>query len=109
MLSILEKHGEGGKYDLVMGSETIYEPRTAPEFTRVLLGSIGAYGKGLVAAKRIYFGVGGSVGDFVNGVEGHGGEEGERRWRVRTIEEVSREMGGVGGVILEVTHIGSEL
>ncbi|CUS08609.1 unnamed protein product [Tuber aestivum] len=54
-------------YDLALGSETIYSPSTTPLFTDVLLEALrGGEGSGLVAAKQVYFGVGGSVTDFVN-------------------------------------------
>jgi protein-histidine N-methyltransferase len=83
-----------GVFDLVIGSETIYSPSSMPDFTEVLLRSLKSQGRALVAAKRIYFGVGGSVEDFVEAVEKH------PDCRVRTtmhIEEV-----GVGRVIIEV-------
>ncbi|KAA8913309.1 hypothetical protein FN846DRAFT_772267 [Sphaerosporella brunnea] len=83
-------------FDLVLGSETIYSPATTPEFTQVLLHSLKkGGGKGLVAAKRIYFGVGGSVEDFVGGVEKLG-------WAVKTARDVVDV--GVGRVIVEVSH-----
>lgn len=81
-------------YDLVLASETIYSPATTGLFTDVLLGVLGKGGRGLVAAKQIYFGVGGSVADFVNGVEGRGG------WRCSSVRE-EREV-GVGRSIIEV-------
>lgn len=102
MVSLLrEREGGGEGYDLVMGSETIYEPATMGEFTKVLLGALTPGGRGLVSAKRIYFGVGGSVGGFVEGVRGVGGG-----WSVEEVESVGRERGGVGGVILEVRREG---
>lgn len=104
MLSLLSSkpHPQNGNgYDLVLGSETIYEPRTMGEFTKVLLGALGPRGRGLVSAKRIYFGVGGSVGGFIDIVKKR--ERGG--WDVREVETVGREKGGVGGVILEVKKV----
>ena len=86
----------GGGWDLVLGSETIYSPETTPEFTEVLLGTIADGGRGLVAAKRIYFGVGGSVEDFVGDVERRGG------WEVTPVRELADV--GVGRVIVEVAR-----
>ena len=102
MLSLLppSSHPQNGNgYDLVLGSETIYEPRTMGEFTNVLLGALGPSGRGLVSAKRIYFGVGGSVGGFIELVKKR------EAWNVWEVENVGREKGGVGGVILEVKEM----
>lgn len=90
---MLELLSAGG-YDLVLGSETIYSPATTGLFTDVLLGALGQGGRGLVAAKQIYFGVGGSVADFVAGVERRGG------WGCRSVRE-EREV-GVGRCVVEV-------
>jgi protein-histidine N-methyltransferase len=80
-------------FDIVMGSETIYSPATTPDFTAVLLQSLKRGGRGLVAAKRIYFGVGGSVEDFVREVEKLG-------WSTKTARDMVEV--GVGRVIVEV-------
>ncbi|KAI5813069.1 hypothetical protein BZA77DRAFT_322318 [Pyronema omphalodes] len=76
MVGLLKETTTGdGKFDLVLGSETIYEPETAGRFTDVVLEALGQNAKALVAAKKIYFGVGGGVDDFVKDVEGRGGFE----------------------------------
>ncbi|KAF8426259.1 hypothetical protein EV426DRAFT_21295 [Tirmania nivea] len=102
MLSLLSSdshpHSACRPYDLVLGSETIYEPRTMGAFANVFLGALGPSGRGLVSAKRMYFGVGGSVAGFRELVERRDGEG----WQVREVDAVGREKGGVGGVILEV-------
>ncbi|KAF2839421.1 hypothetical protein M501DRAFT_933956 [Patellaria atrata CBS 101060] len=51
---------------LVLASETIYSPASLSAFTEVLVGILERVriGKAMVAAKRIYFGVGGSVDAF---------------------------------------------
>jgi protein-histidine N-methyltransferase len=72
MNQLLGETVEGGKFDLVLGSETIYEPETAGRFTDVVLEALVENGKALIAAKKIYFGVGGGVDDFVKDVEGRG-------------------------------------
>ena len=49
-----------------MGSETIYSPLSLRAFTEILAGILKEVrtGKAVVAAKRVYFGVGGSVEEF---------------------------------------------
>ena len=92
--------GDGKGFDLVLASETIYSPSSIPEFTTVLLRSLKKPGgKALVAAKRIYFGVGGSVEDFVALV----GRLGLGQYSVTTVSDLADV--GVGRVILEVTAI----
>ena len=98
MLTLLDPQRLG--YNIVLGSETIYEPCTAGEFTKVLVGCLGAEGVGLVAAKKIYFGVGGSMEAFAHSVRAREG------WTVREVEHIGREGGGVGGVIVEVKREG---
>jgi hypothetical protein len=89
-------------YDLVLGSETIYSPLTTPLFADVLLGSLeGGIGVGVIAAKQIYFGVGGSVRDFIDVVTKRDG-----RLQVRiTWEEKGA---GVGRSIVKVSRAPEE-
>jgi protein-histidine N-methyltransferase len=51
---------------LVLASETIYSPKALSDFAAVLVGilRIVLLGKAVIAAKRVYFGVGGSVDAF---------------------------------------------
>lgn len=59
---------------LVLGAETIYSPFALTSFTETLLSILGKERSGqpsrdavaIVAAKRLYFGVGGSLDDFVD-------------------------------------------
>lgn len=71
--SLLTKHGENDDSTLVISSETIYQPQTLPVITETLIDLQNSFrqlpnGKQtiLVAAKDIYFGVGGSIIDFTN-------------------------------------------
>lgn len=50
----------------ILGSETIYSPASLIAFTEAIVGLMGRVktGKTIVAAKRVYFGVGGSVDGF---------------------------------------------
>jgi protein-histidine N-methyltransferase len=99
MLEILNDCAAGQGFDLVLASETIYSPDTTPEFVGVLLGSLKKRSaRGLVAAKRIYFGVGGSVEDFVWLV----GKRDAGQWSTRIARDVTEV--GVGRVIVEVTR-----
>lgn len=51
---------------LILGSETIYSPASCTAFTDAITGLMKRVktGKAIVAAKRVYFGVGGSVDGF---------------------------------------------
>jgi protein-histidine N-methyltransferase len=51
---------------LVLASETIYSPTALPSFAEALIGILKEVrmGKGMIAAKKVYFGVGGSVDAF---------------------------------------------
>ena len=85
---------------LILASETIYSPSTIKTFTSTLLTLLRSHrqrgrgkAKAWIAAKKVYFGVGGGVDEFVCEVEMLGGE-----WK--TIFE--SEGTGVGRVVLEV-------
>lgn len=55
---------EQSAYDMVLASETIYAPETVSVFTDTLLNCMASEGSALVAAKKIYFGVGGGIPEF---------------------------------------------
>lgn len=69
----LSGHGGPGR-TLVMGAETIYSPFALTSFTETLLSILARERDGqpsrqavaIVAAKRLYFGVGGSLDDFID-------------------------------------------
>ncbi|KAI9873112.1 MAG: hypothetical protein M1830_000819 [Pleopsidium flavum] len=84
-------------YTLVLASETIYSPSTLCPFTELLLAllSRNAAGnsKALIAAKKVYFGVGGGVDEFLEILTSMGG----------AAQEVVAEDGqGVVRVVLEI-------
>ena len=60
---------------LILAAETIYSPTTLRSFTSALLAILRLVeqGKALVAAKRMYFGVGGGVDEFKTCVVEAGG------------------------------------
>ena len=75
---------------LILASETIYSPATLGPFTNVVLDVLesGEVARALVAAKRLYFGVGGGVNEFVYELEKRGGKA--REVAVVTTAGVSR-------------------
>jgi len=64
---LMEKHLS--KYDLVLSSEGIYSLSSLPQFTNVL--ATCSRGSALVAAKKLYFGVGGGITEFLEELEKH--------------------------------------
>lgn len=82
-----------------LASETIYSPNSIHAFTQVLLKALRSAeethgrGRALVAAKRIYFGVGGGVDEFLKVLNELGGK-GAAAWESKD--------NGVGRVIMEV-------
>ncbi|CAF9943410.1 MAG: hypothetical protein ALECFALPRED_000303 [Alectoria fallacina] len=88
---------------IFLASETIYSPNSIHAFTGVLLKALksaeetGGRGRALVAAKKIYFGVGGGVDEFLKVLKELGGK-GVTAWE-------SKE-GGVSRVIVEVQSAG---
>ncbi|KII91284.1 hypothetical protein PLICRDRAFT_105373 [Plicaturopsis crispa FD-325 SS-3] len=59
----------GGPYDLVLTSETIYSSHALPALVTLLKAACNGSSLCLVAAKILYFGVGGGVSDFLRAVE----------------------------------------
>ncbi|CAE6511946.1 unnamed protein product [Rhizoctonia solani] len=81
-------------YDLVLTSETIYQPTSVPSLVRLLRDASGSSGKCLVAAKMVYFGVGGGIREFEQVSEKDGGSS-KCVWEQRE---------GVGRSILQITY-----
>ena len=86
---------------LLLGAETIYSPFALQAFTEMVLSVLecdarvfGAEASAWVAAKRLYFGVGGSLDDFVDKIRARGAvvtrireeAEGVRRGVVRCVQ-----------------------
>lgn len=80
---------------LVIGAETIYSPKALKDFANVLMKILEKEkgGKALVGAKKVYFGVGGSMDDFVDEVTKKGGE----------VKQLREEVEGVRRSVVEVT------
>ncbi|KAK9237307.1 hypothetical protein V1525DRAFT_404411 [Lipomyces kononenkoae] len=89
-------------YSLVLASETIYSLSTISTFTSLLLDCITYWGTSsectgaLVAAKEIYFGVGGTVRQFIELVLKLGGH-------ISTARRIAGRTSGVARVVLQVT------
>ncbi|MCJ1397372.1 hypothetical protein MMC11_000565 [Xylographa trunciseda] len=90
---------------LILASETIYSPSSIREFTQTVLALLKANSAGpadravaLVAAKRVYFGVGGGVNEFL-AVLAEMGAYGQCVWDSSEAEGTRH---GVGRCILEV-------
>lgn len=88
---------------LVLASETIYSPATLSAFSETLLALLRrsstptATTRALVAAKKVYFGVGGGVDEFLAVLKSVCGDE------LQVQEKLDVQSEGVGRVVLEVT------
>jgi hypothetical protein len=81
---------------LVLGAETIYSPMALKLFAESLMTILNLQGQNegmaLVAAKKVYFGVGGSMEDFCDAVRARGGK----------VEQIREEVDGVRRAVVEV-------
>lgn len=92
---------------LILASETIYSPSSLNAFSETLLALLratagGSSSRALVAAKRVYFGVGGGVDEFLAVLREMAGEKVDVRQKM----EVKTE--GVGRVVLEIRATGEQ-
>lgn len=103
--SSMEENGRNNQ-TLVLASETIYSPSSLGAFSETLLALLqrsaatteASKSRALVAAKKVYFGVGGGVDEFLAVLKeaSHGSDV--------DVNEVDIISGGVGRVILEVAQ-----
>ncbi|KAL4257613.1 hypothetical protein AB1N83_011084 [Pleurotus pulmonarius] len=93
-LSLTKQEANGDRtYDMVLTSETIYRVESLSALIELMKKAVSQHEyQCLVAAKVLYFGVGGGVSEFVARVEGQSG-------RVETVWEKSA---GVGRKIMQV-------
>lgn len=101
LLPLITRSSFGKPHEtIILASETIYSPASTRAFAQLLLNIMrklidqGSDAKALVAAKRMYFGVGGGTDDFLEVLEELGG-------RGRIVWETQGS--GVGRVIIAVT------
>ncbi|RDB18695.1 Histidine protein methyltransferase 1 [Hypsizygus marmoreus] len=111
----------GGKYDVVLTSETIYRTDSLLALINLMQAASGPSGSiadgsqlslipesgdsaylCLVASKILYFGVGGGVSEFVGIVEGSNVRDGVKRGKVETVWELST---GVGRKVMRVQWV----
>ncbi|KAE8141445.1 hypothetical protein BDV38DRAFT_205789 [Aspergillus pseudotamarii] len=93
---------------LVLASETIYSPASLRAFSETLLALIrrpvraGGRSRALLAAKKVYFGVGGGVDEFLEVFNTVGGDELDVKERLDVKSE------GVGRIVLEIAPKGRQ-
>lgn len=83
---------EPTKYDLILASETIYSLDTLDVFTDTMLNCLSSTGSALIAAKKVYFGVGGGIPEF----------ESELQKRSVPVQWVLEDKRGVGRAVLRI-------
>jgi hypothetical protein len=89
-----DEASQEGNGMLVLGAETIYSPFALRSFAETLVGllELNEDSKAFVGAKKVYFGVGGSMEDFCDAVRRGGA----------VVEEVREESDGVRRSVVEV-------
>lgn len=102
MQLVEETMGQSSNHFTIIGAETIYSPFALKSFAETLvalLEIIPATKKiAYVAAKKVYFGVGGSMEDFCQGVRTNGMD----------VEQIREESDGVRRAVVQVAkHLGS--
>lgn len=104
---VFSSRDEGNFQTLVLASETIYSPLSLLAFSETLLALLrrsstaAATARALIAAKKVYFGVGGGVDEFLATLKNVCGDELEVQQKVDIQSE------GVGRVVLEITPAGN--
>lgn len=81
---------------VIVGAETIYSPVALKAFAETLMAllevSTGSNKTALIGAKKVYFGVGGSIEDFIEQVVARGA----------LVDQVREESDGVRRAVIEV-------
>lgn len=104
---VFSSRDEADYQTLVLASETIYSPLSLLAFSETLLallrrsGTASTTARALVAAKKVYFGVGGGVDEFLATLKNVCGDELDVQQKVDIQSE------GVGRVVLEIIPAGS--
>lgn len=103
---VFSSTGEGTHRTLVLASETIYSPLSLGAFSETLVALLRrsstkrSTSRALVAAKKVYFGVGGGVDEFLAVLK----DISRDGLDVRQISDVKK--GGVGRLILDIAEAG---
>ena len=94
---VVQKMGSYPARLTILGAETIYSPVALRSFAETLMGLLEKMPQrekiAFVAAKKVYFGVGGSIGDFCDAVEAKGAIS----------KQIREESHGVRRVVIEIT------
>ncbi|RJE25430.1 hypothetical protein PHISCL_02253 [Aspergillus sclerotialis] len=104
---VLGENSEGNRRTLVMASETIYSPSSLGIFSETLLELLRrsttptVKSRALIAAKKVYFGVGGGVDEFLTVLKGISGNQFDVK------EKLDIKSEGVGRVVLDISESGS--
>ncbi|KAK1139105.1 hypothetical protein N8T08_001291 [Aspergillus melleus] len=98
---VLSSPGKANSRTLIFASETIYSPASLGAFSETLLALLRAVegnkqSRALIAAKKVYFGVGGGVDEFLEVLKSVGGGE------MEVTEQLNIKSEGVGRVVLEI-------
>lgn len=87
---------------MVLASETIYSPASLRAFSETLISFLlkrSGTSKALIAAKKVYFGIGGGVDEFLSVLKDI---EGESESTLKISEKLDVEDAGVGRIVLEI-------
>lgn len=104
---VFSSRNVGDCQTLVLASETIYSPLSLVAFSETLMALLRRSStapsktRALVAAKKVYFGVGGGVDEFLAVLKNVCADELEVQQKVDILSE------GVGRVVLEITPAGN--
>lgn len=104
---VFSSHNARDRQTLVLASETIYSPLSLIAFSETLMALLrrsstaSSKTRALVAAKKVYFGVGGGVDEFLAVLKNVCADELEVQQKVDIQSE------GVGRVVLEITPAGN--
>jgi len=93
---VIESMGSGPARLTILGAETIYSPAALISFADTLMALLDGTPEGkkaaLIAAKKVYFGVGGSIEDFCDAVRAKGA----------VVSQIREESDGVRRAVVEV-------
>jgi hypothetical protein len=92
---VIQDMGSVPAHLTIIGAETIYSPAALKSFAdtlMALLGGMPGETNALIAAKKVYFGVGGSIEDFCDAV----------RTKGALVEQIREESDGVRRAVVEV-------
>ena len=93
---VMQSMGLGAAHLTILGAETIYSPAALKSFADTLMSLLDGIPEGrrtaLIAAKKVYFGVGGSIEDFCDAIRANGAG----------VQQIREESDGVRRAVVEV-------